>query len=166
MFVDTFNTNHFHGITEEEGLAFFTGSFIGTKALSNWKFTYDTNQRTNVEYVVPTLTGDTQIQIPKNDGEFFKKISLSYDGSFNTGHPSDNPNSFLATDSEERLPLMKEIKFIGLTINPFTNEKIHLGSDYQHGWIDLVGSAHWDNCGCEDGLHQTVNGQPVDGIVD
>ena len=166
VFVDTFNTNHFHGITEEEGLAFFTGSFIGTKALSNWKFTYDTNQRTNVEYVVPTLTGDTQIQIPKNDGEFFKKISLSYDGSFNTGHPSDNPNSFLATDSEERLPLMKEIKFIGLTINPFTNEKIHLGSDYQHGWIDLVGSAHWDNCGCEDGLHQTVNGQPVDGIVD
>lgn len=144
VYIDTVWTNYMTGMTEVQAISFLSGGFIGTPGLSNWTFKYSTNQRTDVEYQVGTLTTDTFIQLPLQAGEAFTKLELYYTGDYNAAHPSDGGKNGLDSDSDIYLELMKDILLKAYNVNPITNEPIYI-TDYETSAVVLTGVAKWDN---------------------
>jgi|GEM_PF-5741783 len=143
-------TNNLTGITEAEGLAFFSGAFTAMPKLSGWVFTYSTNQRTGVTWTVPTITSTlgTNVQIPLNDGEYFKSLSMTYPGTLSTAHASE-------TDTNTTIYLMQNIMMRALNKNPFDGTPLNTKDPYTAAFIQLHGYAHWDNC-AEEGEQHTL----------
>ncbi len=128
-----------------EAIAFLTGGFVATPAMSGWTFTYSTNQRGGATYTVPVLTTDTAIQIPLNEGEYFRSLSMRYEGDFSTAHKSDG-GPWVPNDTDTRIDMMKNIKMRYLDRNPFTGEKLKVSIDYFGVAIQLRGYFYHEAC--------------------
>lgn len=151
-------------MTDAERLIFFSGRLTGTRALSGWTFTYDlfnkvTGETTTHTYTVPALTEDTVIDLPHGEDEFFTTLSMKYEGHFDTGHPSDNPESFLADDTDPLVVLIKDMMLRNLMDNPFNGKPFGITEDYTGTILNVRGYAKWENCICQDDVHLSDKGQ-------
>lgn len=145
-------------MTDQERLLFFSGRFTATKALSGWVISYDlynktTKQTKSCTYTVGQLTRDTTITLPHEEDEYFTALLLKYSGAFNTGHPSDNPKSFLSSDNAQFLDLMRNMMLRNVKENPFTGQPFGIAPDYSYSVLQVRGSAIWDNCICMNHVH-------------
>jgi|GEM_PF-2762890 len=177
------NTANIPGIAEAETIAFLSGQMDARPALDGWEFVYtaydsatgtDEVRRYLIQFSEEEKAAGRKTIFLLEPGEYFKSLSLEYQGYFDTGHPvdfegsgRDPADSWLASNTARFIPLVGNIRLRYLVSNPFTGARIMPTAPYSTTYYRLRGHARYDNCSCQGTkAHANAPGQHSVNITD